>query len=155
VLDSWWNEDYAKGECEHALTWYAQNRADIRSFGCTQVAACIELTPVIQDCQLHADPTAEVRDFEDRLTTYLATDPQCKGVRIVRFNDPRGDNAAAGDAMRGRYWMLFIDYMPGAAKQAWGLRGRTSSAFAKGEGDPQAIAAAVCAIATGKGAELD
>jgi len=155
VLDSWWNEGYARDGCEHASGWYNENRALIAQFGCASVTACTDMMPIVQSCQLH-DPVAEVRDFEDRLVTYLSVDPECKGVHFTRYSGPNGNNSGAADAMKveGR-WTLFLDYVPGAARQAWQLNRKAPEIFTKGEGDPKEIAKSICAIVTGRGAKFN
>jgi hypothetical protein len=115
------------------------------------------MKPTVEACQAR-DPVVDVRDFEDRLTAYMAIDPQCKGVRFVRryTGFPSGTNDSAFDVMqRGRYWMLDLNYTPGAKKQQWELDRLKPSTHAKGEGDPKEIARNVCTIATSRGAKLD
>ena len=113
------------------------------------------MKPIIEACQAR-DPVVDMRDFEDRLMTYMAADPQCKGVRVVRYTGPRGTDDSVGDVMQGgRYWMLFLDYKSGAKKLQWALDRPKPSTYAKGEGDPKEIAGNVCAMATGRGAKLD
>jgi len=99
----------------------------------------------------------EVNDFEDRLATYMAADAQCKGVRFVRYSGPSGNNHSINDVMQQtEYWVLSMNYQPGATKQPWVmLKNTNASTYTKGEGDPKEIAGNVCAIAIGRGAKLD
>jgi hypothetical protein len=121
-LDGWWNVDYAKGICRPRA-----NEPD-----------CV------------GDPTAEVRDFEDRLITHLAAHPLCKGVQVARFEGPNAINKVVADAMQKTHWMLFLDYVPSNRKQQWQMS--RDSDFMKGEGDPKEIASFVCPIVTDRGA---
>jgi hypothetical protein len=139
ILDSWWNEDYAKSVCASAR----QNCGTFES-SCTD--------PILQWCQLH-DPVAEVRDFEDRLVTHLAVDPECATVHLTRFSGPNGSKSGAAE-VEG-HWTLFLNYRPGATTQAWELNRKTPQTFTKGEGDPKAIAESVCAIVIRRGANFN
>ena len=130
VIDSWWNEDYAKEFCSRALAWYEEERALIARHGCEAVTACTDMMPRVQSCQLQG-PVSEIRDFEDRLVTYMTANAQCKGVRLVRYSGPDADNKSASNVMKGNYWMLTLDYIPGDAKQAWALNGGTFTALQK------------------------
>lgn len=156
VLDSWWNDDYAKNYCQFAGGWYKETRPLIAQFGYEAVTSCTDWMPIVQACQIN-DPVANVRDFEVKLMTYLAADPQCKGVHFTRFIGPGGRNTtSSADAMeRDDSWTLFLDYKPGATKQAWDLIRKKPETFTKGEGDPKAIAKSVCAITTNQGTTLD
>jgi hypothetical protein len=155
VLDSWWSEDFAKTTCEQALGWHKENRAVIPKVGCATVTACPETMPIVEACQ-PSFPIADVRDFEDRLITFMATNPTCKGVHIVRYSGPaRENNVAASKATSGQHWTLLIDYVPGAKQQSWSLDRDPTETFTKGEGNPRSIAASVCAIVPGQGAKLD
>lgn len=131
VLDSWWNVDYAKQNCRWPGT----------------------ITPP-EACERNM--VTGVRDFEDRLATYMATDPQCKGVRLVRYGGPSSDNANEVLSQKSGFWSLSLNYQPGAIRQAWAMiKEMQPSTYTKGEGDPKEIAGNVCAIATGRGAKLD
>ena len=155
VLDSWWNRDSAKHYCAAALAWFKSNRSNIERVGCNATTACPEMKPIVDACRA-PDPVAEVRDFEGRLTTYMATDPQCKGVRVVHYRGPSGANISAAEVMqRSGYWTLYLDYMPGAKRQPWELVRNKSSAYAKGDGGPSEVAASACAIVTGRSSKLD
>ncbi len=155
VLDSWWNVDYAKNYCREAIRWRKEDRAIIAAIGCDIVTLCTQMMPIVEACQGNG-PDGGVHDFEDKLVTYLAADPQCKDVHFTRFGGPSGEQTPAVDAMeRDGHWMLFLDYLPGAAKQSWTLIRKKPYALTKGSDDPKKMAESVCAIATGQGAKLD
>jgi hypothetical protein len=40
VLDSYLNQDRAKGYCERALAWFKSNRSDIERARCNAITAC-------------------------------------------------------------------------------------------------------------------
>lgn len=106
------------------------------------------MMPIVQSCQLH-DLVADVRDFEGRLATNLAIDPECKGAHFTRYSGPNGNNSGATDAMKVEgHWTLFLDYMPGSVKQAWQLNRKAPDMFTKGEGDLKEIVKIICAIVT-------
>jgi hypothetical protein len=158
VLDSWWNVDYAKNACSSAKNFYQSSRALIAQCGCDAVTGCPELMPAIQACQLR-DPAVEVRDFEDRVVTQMASDPQCKGVHIVRYAGPDSKNPGYTKLTQSpawpAHWTLFFDFCPGVVTQSWQLLRPEPSAFMKGEGDAREVASQVCAIVAGQGAKVN
>lgn len=153
VLDGWWSTDFAKNACIQANQWHRENAALIAQLGCSAVTACPEMMPRVEACV--GDPALEAREFETELATQLAADPRCKGVRFVTFNGPADSDKAASDAMQGPHWSLLLDFKPGAREQPWNMvRSPDLSAFTKGVGDPNEIAAMVCAVVKERGAEL-
>lgn len=101
------------------------------------------------------DPTAEALDFEDRLATQLAVNPQCSGVFIAKYRGPNFDHdKTIMDAMqRSPHWTLIIDYVPEQQTQSWWLR-LAGGPHMEGEGELREIAANVCSILTQQGAKI-
>jgi hypothetical protein len=94
VIDGWWNADYAKEVCRGVGIWWKENKALIIQIGCEKVNSCPEIMPQVEACVL--DPVRAVRDFELKLTTQLATDPQCAGIRVISFTSPGQNPPGAG-----------------------------------------------------------
>jgi hypothetical protein len=132
ILDSWWNVDYARSAC----LW----------------------TPTIQACQ-GGEPVSEVRDFEDRVITHLAANPQCKGVHVIRYAGPGTESTTFVRIMKSsgwpRRWTLFFDFRPGDTLQPWHLLRLEPDAVMKGVGDPSQVARQVCTIVGGQGAKVN
>lgn len=84
VLDSWWSLDYAKQSCQQATQWLQQNRDLINQLGCDAVTSCKELMPRVNACA--NDPGPEVLQFFDQLAAQLASNTQCKGVTVVKYD---------------------------------------------------------------------
>jgi hypothetical protein len=101
------------------------------------------------------DPTAEALDFEDRLATQLAVNPQCSGVFVVKYRGRNFDYAKTiMDAMQRRpHWTLVIDYVPEQQSQLWWLR-LESGPHTQGEGELREIAANVCSILIQQGIKI-
>jgi len=152
VLDGWWNTDYAKGECQSANTWQLQNSALISQVGCSKVASCTEMMPVVEACQ--SDNTGGVNDFQDKLATEFASNPVCANVKFVVFAGPERASKAANVAMKHTHWHLQFSFIPGAKMQSWSLtRLSQSNMAAQGNGSVEQVAKKVCAIASGAGAQ--
>jgi hypothetical protein len=124
VIDDWWNVDYAKNSCRAAANP-------------DQCAIAI---------------VAEVRSLEDAIATELASNADCKGVRLARFEGPNGTPPATIDAMKANYWSLTLDVTTAAPSQHWGLIQRDNAHVFGGVDTPAQIASKVCAIANGRGA---
>ncbi|HLL26521.1 MAG TPA: hypothetical protein VKT73_02585 [Xanthobacteraceae bacterium] len=101
------------------------------------------------------DPTAEALDFEDRLATQLAVNPQCAGVFVAKYRGRNFDYAKTiMDAMQRRpHWTLVIDYVPEQQTQSWWLR-LEGGPHMQGEGELRAIAANVCSILIEQGINI-
>lgn len=153
VLDGWWNTDYAKGECQSANTWQRQNSALISQVGCSKVASCIEMMPVVEACQF--DNTGGVGDFQHKLATEFASNPICANIKFVVFAGPERASRAANAAMKRAHWHLQFSFVPGAKMQSWSLtRLGQSNTAAKGDGSVEQVAKKVCAIASDVGAQV-
>ena len=153
VLDGWWNVDYAKTACAQANQWNRDNAALISQVGCSSVAACSEMMPMVEACA--SDPSPQVLEFQTELATELASDLACSGVRFVTFEGPGKADKALADLMQGPHWGLLLDFKPGARQQSWSmLRSPGLNAFTKGAGNPKEIATKVCAVVRERGAEL-
>ena len=157
VLDSWWNVDYAKEACRSALSFFQQERTLIAQIGCEAVTACPEVMPAVMACQMAfpaGDPTAEVRDFEDRVLSHMASDPRCKGIEIGRYSGPNSSNAAQNKVALESHWTLFLNFNPGATSQSWEILRQKPDTYMKGEDNPQDTARRVCVIVNGHGATV-
>jgi hypothetical protein len=153
VLDGWWSTDFAKNGCTQANQWHRENASLIAQSGCAAVTACPEMMRRVEACV--NDPALEVSGFEIELSTQLAGDPRCSGVRFVTFNGPSDSDQAVSDLMQGPHWSLLLDFEPGARRQSWNmLRSPDLNAFTKGVGDPKEIASTVCAVVKERGAQL-
>ena len=132
ILDTWWNVDYARSACRWA--------------------------PAIQACQ-GGNPVSEVRDFEDRMLTQLAANPECKGVHVDRYAGPGTESTTFVTLMKSpgwpSRWILFFDYRPGDPLQPWQLLRLEPDTLLKGVGDPGQVARQVCAIVGGHGAKVN
>ena len=150
VLDSGRSHEFAKARCSNATEFFNKERDRITKRGCANVPSCGELKPAFNACA--NDPNGGVSDFEDRLTTQLATDPKCKGVQFLKYNGPNGvtDNVLT-DAMRSSHWKMTIDYLPGAQKQPWSLLAYESKGLIVGDGNPKDIASQLCFILNDRG----
>jgi len=94
-----------------------------------------------------------VRIFVIELTTQLAAQPECRGIKVAAFRNPNETNKAATEAVSRAHWTLSLNYMPGAPKQQWQmLHSLPSSAVMQGEGVPAEIARSVCNIVNEQGA---
>jgi hypothetical protein len=151
VLDGWWNADFAKNSCTQAKKWYEENAALITQFGCAKIVACPEMMRRFEACIV--DPVQEVRQFEIELATQFAADPHCNGVRFVSFKGPT-DNPKADEAMQGPYFMLGLDFEPGALEQHWWMVKMPDRTITQGLGNPKDILDAVCSIVKERGAKL-
>jgi hypothetical protein len=149
VLDSWWSLDYAKGGCKQATQWYREDHELIKQLGCDVVTSCPELMPRVNACA--NDPGPEVFQFFDQLASQLASNTQCEGVQVVKY-DGSATSSAVANTMAKPHTTLIVDYAPGSPKQAWTLsQGGTHMA---GEGDLKEIAASICTIVTERGARF-
>jgi hypothetical protein len=96
----------------------------------------------------------EVLQFFDQLAAQLASNTQCKGVQVVKYDGPNSaTSSAAADIMAKSHRTLIVDYAPGSPKQAWGLVSKGGT-YMGGEGDPGKIAASICTIVTERGARF-
>jgi hypothetical protein len=152
VLDSWWSLDYAKNSCEQATQWYRGSRDDIKQLGCDAVTACQENMPRVNACA--NDPGREVHQFFDQVAAQLASNTQCKGIQVVKYDGPNSATSTAmANTMAKPHRALIVDYTPGSPKQAWGLVSKGGT-YMEGEGDPKEIAASICTIVTEGGARF-
>ena len=151
VIDGWWNADYAKEVCRGVDVWAKQNKELIKRVGCENVNSCPEMTAQVEACV--GDPVSEVRNFERELTTQLAINTDCVGVRIVNFSDPAHTRKPVQDALNDKqHWGFMLDYTPGAKTQSWSMVGPHT--VLNGEGTSNEIAARVCKIANQRGAKV-
>jgi hypothetical protein len=68
------------------------------------------------------DPGPEVGAFFGQLAAQLASNTQCKGIQIVKYDGPNSaTSSAAADTLAKPHKTLIVDYTPGSPKQAWGL----------------------------------
>lgn len=123
VLDSWWSLDYAKNSCEQATQWYRGSRDDIKQLGCDAVTACQENMPRVNACA--NDPGREVHQFFDQVAAQLASNTQCKGIQVVKYDGPNSATSAAmasQSADRGLHAWLTKTGL-GAGVERWHLHG--------------------------------
>jgi hypothetical protein len=67
------------------------------------------------------DPGPEVGAFFGQLAAQLASNTQCKGIQIVKYDGPNSaTSSAAADTLAKPHKTLIVDYTPGSPKQAWG-----------------------------------
>ena len=87
VIDGWWNADYAKEDLpRRGRVGQTEQSELIKRVGCENVNSCPEMTAQVEACV--GDPVSEVRNFERELTTQLAINTDCVGVRIVNSLGP-------------------------------------------------------------------
>ena len=100
------------------------------------------------------DPGREVHQFFDQVAAQLASNTQCKGIQVVKYDGPNSATSAAmANTMAKPHRALIVDYTPGSPKQAWGLVSKGGT-YMEGEGDPKEIAARICTIVTEGGARF-
>ena len=150
-LDSWWSLDYAKQSCQQATQWLQQNRDLISQLGCDAVTSCKELMPRVNACT--NDPGREVFQFFAQLAAQLASNTQCEGVQVTKYDGPNSaTSSAAANTMTKPHSTLIVDYAPGVPKQFWTLLQGDNQM--DGEGDPKEIAASICTIVAERGARI-
>jgi hypothetical protein len=127
VIDDWYNVDFVKDRCSiPAFAVYFPNCAD-------------------------ADPTFQVRGFEDRLRTAFASESKCHGITVVTYGGPRKAHTPA----RGRDdWSLMIDFAPGQQSQSWTLVGENPN-YMTSDGTADQIATRVCTAVAHQGALIE
>ncbi|MGI8569214.1 MAG: hypothetical protein ACR2KT_09205 [Methylocella sp.] len=150
-IDAWWSLDYAKNSCWQVTQWHQENRDLIKQLGCNAVTSCQELMPRVDACG--NDPGPEVLYFFAQLAAQLASNTQCKGVQVTKYDGPNSATSSeAANTMTKPHSTLIVDYTPGSPKQAWTLSQRDT--HMDGEGDPKEIAANICTIVTERGARF-
>jgi hypothetical protein len=93
------------------------------------------------------DAAADMRHFEDALATELMADPNCRGVSITRYSKDHPNHAAG--PLR---WSFTLDLMSGETRPDWQMHG-PSGQPTTGSGTPAEIAAKLCVILKGQGAQ--
>ena len=152
VLDSWWSLDYAKNSCEQATQWYRGSRDDIKQLGCDAVTACQENMPRVNACA--NDPGRAVHQFFDQVAAQLASNTQCKGIQVVKYDGPNSATSAAmANTMAKPHRALIVDYTPGSPKQAWRLCRKVALTW-RAKATRKEIAASICTIVTEGGARF-
>lgn len=133
-LDDWWNFDFAKNSCGRVDNYMRENN-----------------DPMAVACA--GDVVAEVQRFEDALVTELAANPYCKGVYVTRYAGPHAKEQPTYAADRPR-WSLSLNFIPGETRQTWEmLSPKPGRQYTTGSGTPVEIAAKLCVIVTGQGAQ--
>jgi hypothetical protein len=151
-IDAWWSLDYAQNACDAAAKYLHDDRALIEQFGCGSVTSCPELTVRVKACGPFT--RGDVLRFLDRLKAQLASDILCKGLVVAEYDGPNSqESPEASRVNTNAHSTLIVDYIPGALKQNWTLQRDGGSSMA-GEGEPESIAASICAIMSGGGAEV-
>lgn len=125
VLDDWWSYDYAKNACQLGHL-------------------------ICQD-----DARGDVTAFENKFITEFGVNPDCKGLKAVRFGGPmaKSDNKAI---VSERHWSLSFNIMPDERiKQNWQLIDRNNKRYAESETTPEIAAQKVCAFIKNKGGQTE
>ena len=90
--------------------------------------------------------------FFDRLKGRLAMDTRCVGLVVAEYDGPNSPEGPEASSVAAKpHWALLVDYVPGRPSQDWSLQ--RGGAFMSGTGEPETIAANVCAMTAGSGAE--
>jgi hypothetical protein len=120
TVNDWWSVDFAKNGCELGV-------ANGNPY-------CAGL-----------DPAAEVRNFEQEMSTFFATDSSCHGVVLATYSGPvegRSSNAASKSA-----WTLMMNFTVGQTSQYWSMTRHTGdNSYTTGHGNPKEMAHSICAV---------
>jgi hypothetical protein len=116
----------------------------------------------IMDGAVYACPPSEKptcqgagQGFAQTLSTRFAVLPACAGLvaATLDYFDEEGMRKFPGGP--NPYWLLSVDFVPGARTQTWGLAlidaARQGQPLFKGEGDVSQIATEACNIVRGRG----
>jgi hypothetical protein len=153
VMDGWWSGDYARKACEQAKAPMDDDTMSrIRNFGCGSVAGCPEAMAHLTACTSN-DPKLLASQFEDRLMTQFAINPDCKGAAFARYDGPDGKDPSAAEQalMRRPHWELSVDFFPGSGTQSWSLQYLGEDKVFQQESPTEAkMASDICAIVLGQ-----
>ena len=153
ILDSWWNADYARLNCENAKQWSRDNATIISQLGCNNVTSCVEMRALQESCEPNSQDG--LTSFENRLVTELASNQDCSGIDVGVYHGP--EQTQSNDWTQKVHWSLSINFFGGKVQQHWQmiLSDLTRySNYAEGDGDVHSIAKDVCAILKQKGAKI-
>ncbi len=134
-----------KSYCHEGHPWYRENADRIKEVGCKQVS------------------DEAFGEFEDELVRQFVLEPECSGVRIVRYDDITDSSTkVVRDAEEKPHWDLKIDFNPARpdfkASRGWMIDQWSGvnriGGKVDGRGDGKTTVETVCAIVKGRGATI-
>jgi hypothetical protein len=144
VLDSWWNRDVARSQCDQAKKFMREHHSEVQQGECPVIIGCADNIVAYNACL--KDDLGGVVGFEEKLLKQIAASQVCKGIRAVNFKGPQAPNENSIDVYREPHWTLSLDYKPGQEREQWTLQDSKGAISGQGDDHPADLAENVCTI---------